>query len=136
ETQGEREDEHPEGRGTDPPAAQRLQRPRARVIDPGVPALRDLLPVPRLRQLEVLEPQDPEVHEPRAAFDLEDVPDPGLHEVLHDEVLPPEDMRHSEQGVVDGPRELEHRPHPVTRAYPRMLPHRDAAPDAVSEGGI
>src|SRR2546427_23650 len=38
-----------------------------------------------------------------AAFDLEDVPDSGLHEVLHHEVLPPQDVRHAEQRVVDGP---------------------------------
>src|SRR2546426_12578231 len=48
QAQAEGEHELPEGRGTDPPAAQRLQRPRPRVVDPGGTALRDLLPISRL----------------------------------------------------------------------------------------
>src|SRR5207245_6741325 len=136
QAQAEGEHELPEGRGTDPPAAQRLQRPRPRIVDPGETALRDLLPISRLRQLEILEPQDPEVDEPRTTFDLEDVPDSGLHEVLHHEVLAAEDVRDPKQRVVDGPRELEHRPDAVPRADPWMLPHRDAEQDAVTERGI
>src|SRR2546428_665304 len=110
QAQAEGEHELPEGRGSNPPAAQRLQRPRPRVVDPGEAALRDLLPVSRLRQLEILETQDPEVDEPRTPVDLEDVPDPGLHQVLHHAALAAEDVPDPEAGVVAGPRRVEQRP--------------------------
>src|SRR5256886_805158 len=64
QAQAEGEHELPEGRRPDAPSAQGLQGPPARVIDPGQAARRDLLSVPRLRELEGLEPQDPEMHQP------------------------------------------------------------------------
>src|SRR5438309_2056227 len=96
----------------------------------------DLLPISGLRQFQVLEPQDAEMDELRSSPDTEDVPDPRLHLVLHDEVFPAEDVRHPEQGVIDRPGELQHRPHPVAVADPRMVPLCNPEQHAVPEGRV
>src|SRR5438093_1620612 len=136
QAQAEGEHELPQGGRPYAPAAQGLQGPRPRVVDPGQVARGDLLPISGLRQFQVLESQDAEVDELRSSPDPEDVPDPRLHLVLHYEVLPAEDVRHAEQGIIDGPGELQHRPHSVAVADARMVPLCDPEQYAIPEGRV
>src|SRR5947207_2643410 len=72
----------------------------------------------------------------RSSPDPEDVPDPRLHLVLHYEVLPAEDVRHAEQGIIDGPGERQHRAHSVAVADARMVQLCDPEQYAIPEGRV
>src|SRR5712691_4007797 len=132
----EREDEIPQRRGPNPTALEGLERPRSWVVNSREATRLDLLPVSRFREFEIFEPQDAEVDEVRTRGHVEYVPDPGLHRVLHDEVLPSQDVGYAEEMVIDRPGELEHGPDTIAVSNPRVLPLRDAEYDPVAKRGV
>ncbi len=66
-------------------------------------------------------------------LDPEQVPNVPLHPVLHHQVLAAEDVGDPELDVIDGPGELEHRPHRVPVSDPGMVEVADPEQDAVAE---
>ena len=74
--------------------------------------------------------------EERGSRNPQEVPDEALHPVLHDEVLPTEDVGDAELHIVHRPRELEQRPDTVLVPHPRVVEVADAEEDPVAKRGV